>query len=204
MSQNKYSLRLTFCRSAGNIDVVLVAYDEQGRITDFGSLELQAVYISGNVRMPFEHYMTDPQAHHTMAWTGPNSPRPDFLSSSRKRLVPQLIYKGAILKAWGKKQAVAVDKAFFQTLPPLPQTDPAEADIAWIIYDLIFDRDRNCYALVRDQTVYTSFRPALDQITTPDVGSPAEFVEKLQDKLDDKFDDERNPPDAPILFESLE
>ena len=39
-----------FGKSAGNIDVVLVAYDEQGQVYDFGSLEIQAVYISGNVR----------------------------------------------------------------------------------------------------------------------------------------------------------
>ena len=30
-------------KSAGNIDFVLVAYDEAGQITDFGSLEVQAV-----------------------------------------------------------------------------------------------------------------------------------------------------------------
>lgn len=44
-------------QSAGNIDVVLVAYDTNGKVTDFGSLEIQAVYISGNVRNPFEHYV---------------------------------------------------------------------------------------------------------------------------------------------------
>jgi hypothetical protein len=30
-------------RSAGNIDVVLVSYDEQGKVTDFGALEVQSV-----------------------------------------------------------------------------------------------------------------------------------------------------------------
>ena len=38
-------------------------------------------------------------------------PRPDYLSSSRKRLAPQLIFKGGILKTWGRKQAVAVHSA---------------------------------------------------------------------------------------------
>ena len=47
-------------KSAGNIDLVLVAYDSNGRILDFGALEVQAVYISRNVRKPFEHYMQDP------------------------------------------------------------------------------------------------------------------------------------------------
>jgi len=41
-------------KSAGNIDAVLVAYDEQGKVYDFGALEIQAVYISGKVREPFE------------------------------------------------------------------------------------------------------------------------------------------------------
>lgn len=90
-------------KSAGNIDVVLVAYDDKGNIADFGSLEVQAVYISGNVRMPFEHYMKDPLNHWPMQWTGPNYPRPDYLSSSRKRLAPQLLFKGGILNSWGKR-----------------------------------------------------------------------------------------------------
>ncbi|GHT68034.1 hypothetical protein AGMMS50239_32280 [Bacteroidia bacterium] len=38
-----------FGKSAGNIDYVLVSYDEKGRVLDFGSLEVQAVYISGNL-----------------------------------------------------------------------------------------------------------------------------------------------------------
>ena len=36
-------------KSAGNIDLVLVSYDDCGKILDFGALEVQAVYISGNV-----------------------------------------------------------------------------------------------------------------------------------------------------------
>ena len=92
--------------SAGNIDVVLVAYDSKGKVTDFGALEVQGVYISGNVRRPFEFYMENPAANVNMDWRGKsNYPRPDYLSSSRKRLAPQLLYKGGILNAWGKKIA---------------------------------------------------------------------------------------------------
>lgn len=91
-------------KTAGNIDVVLVAYDEESKIYDFGSLEIQAVYISGNIRDPFESYMRDSKGRATMDWsTQPNYPRPDYLSSSRKRLAPQLLFKGGILHSWGKK-----------------------------------------------------------------------------------------------------
>lgn len=72
--------------SAGNIDVVLCAYDEAGKVYDFGALEVQAVYISGNVRNPFESYMKDPESRCAMDWTKEeNYPRPDYLSSSRKK-----------------------------------------------------------------------------------------------------------------------
>ena len=57
-------------RSAGNIDIVLVAYNEQGRIIDFGALEVQAVYISGNIRNAFEYYMKDPTKRYDMTWDG--------------------------------------------------------------------------------------------------------------------------------------
>ena len=56
-------------RSAGNIDIVLVAYDEGGQVIDFGALEVQAVYISGNIRRPFEYYMGDPVSRKDMDWS---------------------------------------------------------------------------------------------------------------------------------------
>jgi hypothetical protein len=98
--------------SAGNIDFVLVAYDDRGRVTNFGALEVQAVYISGNVRRPFEHYMADRAGRKSMVWTLTRV-RPDYLSSSRKRLVPQMFYKGRILQAWGKKSVVVLHEGFY-------------------------------------------------------------------------------------------
>ncbi len=123
-------------KSAGNIDVVLVAYDDKGKVYDFGALEIQAVYISGNVREPFEYFMKDPKGRASMDWSKePNYPRPDYLSSSRKRLAPQLLFKGGILHNWQKKIAVALNKSFFATLPKLKKVSKAKADIAWFIYD---------------------------------------------------------------------
>lgn len=122
---------------AGNVDFVLVSYDENGKVIDFGALEIQAVYISGNIRDPFEVYMHDPENGHLLDWQKePNYPRPDYLSSSRKRLVPQLLYKGGIFHSWKKKIAVALDKNLFATLPPLKRVPKSKADIAWLIYEL--------------------------------------------------------------------
>jgi hypothetical protein len=177
-------------KSAGNIDVVLVAYDQSGKVIDFGSLEVQAVYISGNVRDPFAHYISNPLTNKDMDWRNePNYPRPDFLSSSRKRLAPQLMFKGGILNAWGKKMAVALDSSFFQTLPVLKEVEKEEADVAWIVYDLTIHD--TAYQLVKTKTVYTKFSEALNTISRPKVGEIDNFLKVLQSKVDEKLE---SPP----------
>ncbi|MEW6353444.1 MAG: NotI family restriction endonuclease [Pseudomonadota bacterium] len=174
-------------KSAGNIDVVLVSYDEGGRISDFGALEIQAVYISGNVRAPFEHYMTDPNKNQNMDWSAePNYPRPDYLSSSRKRLAPQLLFKGGILNSWKKKVAVALNRAFLSTLPDLKRVSKEKADMAWLVYDLKLGPGG--FSLERVDTVYTEFQPALLKITQPIPGRLEDFVKILQEKLDERLE----------------
>lgn len=191
-------------QSAGNIDIVLVSYDDRGRVMDFGALEIQAVYISGNVRRPFEYYLESPEEHAQLDWTKErNYPRPDYLSSSRKRLAPQLIYKGGILHHWHKKQAVAIHQGFYATLPELREVPAEKAEMAWLIYDLVLDESQNQYFLTLTRTVYTLFQEALAQIATPAPGSLDVFMNYLQEKLDDKLDGEDNPPDAPLLTDLL-
>lgn len=191
-------------KSAGNIDVVLVAYDANGQLLDFGALEVQAVYISGNIRQPFQRYLKAPEKINYLDWSKHKLfPRPDYLSSSRKRLAPQLIYKGGILKSWGKKIAIALHSGFYKTLPKLPETQRSKADVAWLIYDLTLDSAGHQYQLTLTGTVYTSFKPALDKITMPEPGPVAAFIEHLQSRLDEKLED-NNPPETPTLTDLLE
>jgi hypothetical protein len=180
-------------KSAGNIDVVLVAYDDKGKVYDFGALEIQAVYISGNVRDPFAYFMKDPKNRASMDWSKePNYPRPDHLSSSRKRLAPQLLFKGGILHSWQKKIAVALNKSFFATLPRLKEVSKSKADIAWLIYDLELIREKGHepgrYSLKKVDEVFTEFEPALLSITTASPGKVEDFIKLLQEKLDDQIE----------------
>lgn len=177
-------------KSAGNIDVVLVAYDEKGKIFDFGALEIQAVYISGNVRDPFEAYMQT-RKNVRFDWSSqPNCPRPDYLSSSRKRLAPQLLFKGGILNSWKKKTAVAINKCFFETLPKLKSVSKHKADIAWLIYDLklVEESGQKKFKLCKVDEVFTEFEPALLSITTPSPGNISDFLNLLQEKLDEQLE----------------
>lgn len=187
-------------QSAGNIDFVVVSYNEKGQLLDFGSLEVQGVYISGNLRNPFDAFIEAPST--SFEWKASyNYPKPDYLSSSRKRLVPQMLYKGGIFKSWNKKQAVALQKSFFETLPQLPQVKKEKADIAWFLYDLVLDKSAKKYNLTLVDTVYTEFEPALLKITTAEPGNINDFIALLQDKLDERL--EGNPPEAPSLQDIL-
>ena len=175
-------------RSAGNIDMVLVSYDQAGKVLDFGALEIQSVYISGNVTNPFESYMSDTHNAAAFKWNDSHTyPRPDFLSSSRKRLAPQLTSKGGILNAWGKKIAVALDEPFYATLPSLPEVSPEVAEVAWLIYGLELDTISNRYVLQQKKMVYTMFDASLNRISTSRPGHVSTFEEKLSSKLRDKL-----------------
>ena len=187
-------------QSAGNIDFVLVQYNEKGQLIDFVSLEVQGVYISGNLRNPFEEYIK--KQSEDFEWpTGYNYPKPDYLSSSRKRLIPQMLYKGGIFQSWKKKQTVALQKSFFETLPSLPTTTKSKADIAWFLYDLEFNEEQNQNNLALSEIVYTEFEPAILRVTTPEPGDVSDFINILQNRLDEHLD--KNPPDAPSLTDII-
>ena len=170
-------------KSAGNIDIVLAALDDRGRVIDFGAIEVQAVYITGNISNVFKAYMQAPAENISLAWPSKNYPKPDYLSSSRKRLAPQLIYKGGILHAWGKKMAVGVHSAFFATLPTLQETTAQKAEIAWLVYDLRRDSANSPYRLTLTKTVYTKFKEALDKITVTGAGRVEDFLNVLQNRI---------------------
>ena len=196
-------IRLTDVNGAavGNIDIVVVSYDPAtGKLLDFGSLEVQSVYISGNIRNPFAFYMQDQVANVAMDWRGQQKyPRPDYLSSSRKRLIPQLITKGGIFSAWGKKQAVAVDKTFFERFSArLSKVEPAQADLLWLVYDLVRGADGR-YHLTLHERMYTAYTQALAEVTQFGAGPVTDFQAHLQGKLRTKLATGEASPDAPTL-----
>jgi len=112
-----------------------------------------------------------------------------------------MLYKGGIFQSWRKKQSVALQKSFFETLPSLPTTTKSKADIAWFLYDLQFDKKENKNNLVLTDTIYTEFEPALFRVTTPEPGNVSHFINILQNRLDEHLD--KNPPDVPSLTDII-
>lgn len=119
-------------KPAGKIDLV-VAKTTNGGIAWHG-LEIQAVYFSGKgMSTEFSALLDDTQGT-------PPFPteirRPDWRSSSAKRLMPQLQIKAPTLRRWGSKIAVAVDRPFYDAIggpSPVPSHDLNDGDVIWLV-----------------------------------------------------------------------
>ena len=176
--------------AAGNIDIVLVKHDKNRKIIDFGAVEVQGVYVSGNIRRPFEKFMKNPEKNYSMDWTEEeNYPSPDYLSSSRKRLIPQILYKGQILQHWGKKQAIVIDRPFYDTLPHMPQVSRRDAELCWLVYKMDDHPSLGRYKIELDIRVLTGFEEAMKKIGNPEVGEVSEFISVLDRKLSTVLDE---------------
>ena len=170
-------------KRVGNIDYCIVHYDEFDTIIDFVTVEIQSVYISGNISKPFESYIQDHQQGAIFNWSGQAFyPRPDYLSSSFKRLVPQIVVKGAIVKQWQKKQAIVLQKSLFENIGPLPEVLSQQADLVWFIYDLVLTQS-NTYNLELVTIIYTDYLAVINQLTMYEAGDLDEFLNQLQQKF---------------------
>ncbi len=123
-------------QSVGNIDMVLAAMNTPpGHPMKWAAVEVQAVYFSGK-EMGKELTAI---ANNGGMLTMPNEGRrPDYRSSGPKRLMPQLQIKVPTLRRWGKKMAVVVDIAFFESMGKMRETpDVSNCDIVWYLVDFI-------------------------------------------------------------------
>ena len=172
-------------KQVATIDVVIVAYNEKGKVFDFGALGVQAVYTAGNVHAPFDFYIQNPSEHTMVDWSAePGYPQPDYLASLQMNLAPRLSGMGGILTAWQKRTAVAINKRFFASLPSMPTVEKAEADIAWLVYDLQLHDEGGAprYRLTKVDEVYTRFAP-LCSTTATMPGDISSFMRTLEAEL---------------------
>lgn len=69
------------------------------------------------------------------------------------------------------------------TMPPFEQVDPAAADLAWLVYDLILNEHSNRYELTLVEVVYTQFAYALPTITIPPLTDDNLFRTEIQKRI---------------------
>ena len=121
---------------------------------DWFALEIQAVYFSGDeAATESREYLTSravPEVH--------GRRRPDFRSSSAKRLLPQLEVKVPTLTRWGKKLVVVTDVPFLKSMPAIRQAnDLSNADICWLAYRLE-PVDASRFTLILDTSLTATLR----------------------------------------------
>jgi len=163
-------------RPAGRVDLV-VARD--GAASAWFGLEIQAVYFSGRgMTADFERLRDN-------ADRAPPEPtavrRPDWRSSSAKRLMPQLQVKGPTLRRWGTKLAVAVDRPFFDAIggpSAEPSQDLNDGDIVWLVPQITDD-----HRLVEGHWEVLSLEDSCTKLLSAETVKRGEFEEALRAKL---------------------
>jgi hypothetical protein len=162
----------------GRIDNVLVHPSKSPM--DWCALEIQAVYFSGkSMRNEFqmlsrwdEIELPFPAAHR----------RPDWRSSGPKRLLPQLQTKVPTIRTWGKKMAVVVDEAFFESLEGLKtEKHRSNAEIVWFVVG--YDKQPDGWKLVKRKAVFTKLDASVETLTGGVPLSRERFEGQLRDKL---------------------
>lgn len=164
-------------KPAGRMDLV-VAGGKTPSSRWYG-LEMQAVYFSGKgMDSDFEHLAMDDKA---LPPASTEIRRPDWRSSSAKRLMPQLQIKAPTLRRWATKLAVAVDAEFFEAIggqSQSPSHDLNEGDIIWLVPEINED-----YQLKQRHWEVLSLEASSDKLLAAETVKRLEFEQALRDRL---------------------
>jgi hypothetical protein len=167
-------------KPAGKIDLVIA--DSAAKGMQWFGLEIQAVYFSGAaMSSEFESAL-----HHSEKPVFPDKiRRPDWRSSSAKRLMPQLQVKVPTLRRWGSKMAVAVDRPFFNEIGG-PSEDPShdldDGDIIWLAPELKED-GAGGFNLSAGHWEVLTLEASSEKLLAAKTVSRSSFEESLKEKL---------------------
>lgn len=167
----------------GRIDMVLVSTrTPAGAPMAWAALEIQAVYFSGEaMRGEFQAF-----AAQDVDWVifPAGRRRPDYRSSGPKRLMPQLQIKVPTLRRWGKKMAVVVDRAFFDSIGGMDNVSHiSNADIAWFVVKFEEVPGSQRMRIVRDEVRYTSLERSVEGLTGGKPVALPEFERRIAEKV---------------------
>lgn len=167
----------------GRIDMVLVSTKTApGAPMEWAALEIQAVYFSGDAMKGEFAAFSDEAVDWVIFPAGRR--RPDYRSSGPKRLMPQLQIKVPTLRRWGKKMAVVVDRAFFDSIGEMDNVkDISNADIAWFVVRFEEVEGQNRTRIVRDEVRYTTLERSVEGLT----GGKAVPLTTFEGRISEKF-----------------
>lgn len=164
----------------GKVDYLIGREDETGALVDFAAIEVQSVYVSGSsMRSAFRGFLA------TGKPAEQEKRRPDFRSSAQKRLVPQLNLKVPVFRRWGKRFFVAVDRAFFLSLPSFRRASSIEnSEVTWLVYP--FDRPAagKPYSMGEPEVVFSEWSDVQDAMREGVPPSPQDILDEMTRRSD--------------------
>ncbi|WP_434526297.1 NotI family restriction endonuclease [Photorhabdus asymbiotica] len=175
-------------KKAGRIDWIIVnpTTMEVGEL-EWCAVETQALYFSGDKMRPeFDAYAKAPAP--VLFPVGRR--RPDYRSSGPKRLSPQLDVKVPVLRNWGKKVVVVIDRYFYSNMNALTDAYPRarndqekrdNSDVVWFVVD--YDESLNMTA---SEVIYTTLESSRRALNATEPLSKADFTRNLKQVIDDK------------------
>jgi hypothetical protein len=174
-------------KKAGRIDWLIVNPSSmESSELEWCAIETQALYFSGKkMGHEFEAYAKAPSPVLFPSETR----RPDYRSSGPKRLSPQLDVKVPVLRNWGKKVVVVIDRFFYNNMNALVDAYPRarndqekrdNADVVWFVVD--YDEDLNMTA---SEVIYTTLESSRNALNATEPLSKAAFTRELKQVIDD-------------------
>jgi len=174
-------------KKAGRIDWILVNPNTMNYYElEWCAVETQALYFSGSkMRLEFDAYSQMP----SQVLFPIGKRRPDYRSSGPKRLSPQLDVKVPVLRNWGKKVVVVVDRFFYENMNALEDAFPrarddierrSNSEVTWFVVD--FDDELNLSA---SNIVFTTLESSRRALNATEPLSKEEFTRVLKAVIGD-------------------
>ena len=174
-------------KKAGRIDWILVnPVTMTAAELEWCAVETQALYFSGDQMRPeFDAYAASPSP--VLFPVGKR--RPDYRSSGPKRLSPQLDVKVPVLRNWGKKVVIVIDRFFYDNMNTLIDAYPRarndrerrdNSDVVWFVVD--FD---DALHFRPSTVVFTTLDSSRRSLNATEPLSKADFTRELKSVIDD-------------------
>nr|VFJ93783.1 MAG: Restriction endonuclease NotI [Candidatus Kentron sp. H]VFJ94498.1 MAG: Restriction endonuclease NotI [Candidatus Kentron sp. H]VFK00996.1 MAG: Restriction endonuclease NotI [Candidatus Kentron sp. H] len=162
------------------------------------AVEIQALYFSGDkMCSEFEAYASAPSPV-----LFPNGRRrPDYRSSGPKRLAPQLDVKVPVLRNWGKRISIVIDRFFYDNMNTLVDAYPRarndqeridNSEVAWFIVD--YDE---AMKMKKSTVVFTTLESSRSALNATEPLSKVDFIRELRQVID-------NPSRSNRVFKASE
>jgi hypothetical protein len=169
-------------KKAGRIDWIVVNPASMNAADlEWAAVETQALYFSGGkMKVEFEAYAAAPSP--LLFPVGKR--RPDYRSSGPKRLSPQLDVKVPVLRNWGKKVVIVIDRFFFDNMNSLDDAYSRardararrdNADIVWFVVD--YDEQLRLRA---GQVIYTTLDSSRRALNATEPLAKVDFTNNLK------------------------